>query len=89
MFAATVPQQANIDVYYRTGTGSLFDTNWTQFVLPITDIVKTQDQTFFTDVEYEIDDIPAFTTVAVKIVLRSTTTAWVPLIKDLRIIACP
>lgn len=89
MFAATVPQQANVDVYYRTGTGSLFDTNWIQFTSPLSDIVKTQDQTFFTDVEYEIDDIPAFTTVAVKIVLRSTSTAWVPLIKDLRIIACP
>jgi hypothetical protein len=89
MFAATVPSQADIDVYYRTGTSNLTDTNWTQITTPISAIVKTQDQTYFTDVEYEVENLAAFTTIAVKLVLRSSSTAWVPLIKDLRIIACP
>ena len=89
MLSATIPQQADIDVYYKTGTANLFDTNWIKFDSSLSPIVKTQDQTYFTDVEYEIDDLPAFTTVAIKLVFRSTTTAWVPLIKDLRIIACP
>jgi hypothetical protein len=88
MFAASVPKDANIDVYYRAGTGVLGTTNWT-LVTPMSPIIKTKDVALFTDVTYEIDDIPSFTTLAVKIVMRSDNTSAVPLVKDLRIIACP
>ena len=88
MFAASVPKDANIDVYYRAGTGALGTTNWTM-VAPMSPIVKTKDVGLFTDVTYEVDDMPSFTTLAVKIVMRSDNTSAVPLVKDLRIIACP
>jgi hypothetical protein len=54
-----------------------------------TAIVKTTDTTYFTDVTCELDNIPAFTTAAVKLVFRSSNTSAIPRVKDLRIIACP
>lgn len=92
MFAANVPNTANVDVYYRTlvvgSNESLNRVNYTQ-IQPVNAIVKTQDPASFTDVTYEIDDLPLFTSAAIKIVFRSTNSSQVPSIKDLRVIACP
>ena len=92
MFSANVPKNSNIDVYYRTlAQGSNKALNATNFTLvsPITDIVKTNDPGLFTDVMYEVDNLPAFTAVAVKLVFRSSSTSDIPSVKDLRVIACP
>lgn len=89
MFAASVPKDADLEVYYRAGTGSLGTTNWILITSPLSPIVKTKDPSLFTDVTYEVEDVPSFTTLAVKIVMKSDNTSAVPLIKDLRIIACP
>lgn len=88
MFAASVAPESNIDVYYRSGTSDLSTTNWKQMT-PTTAIVKTTDATYFTDVTCELDNIPAFTTAAVKLVFRSSNTSAIPRVKDLRVIACP
>jgi hypothetical protein len=89
MFSASIPKDSTIDVYYRTGTGSLISTNWTKFSSPLSAITKTKNTNLFTDLTYEVDALPSFTTAAVKLVMRSDNTSAVPLIKDLRIIACP
>jgi hypothetical protein len=92
MFAANVPNEANVDVYYRTlvvgSNEPLNKVNYT-LVQPVSGIIKTQDPGLFNDVTYEIDDLPLFTSAAIKIVFRSTNSSQVPSIKDLRVIACP
>lgn len=92
MFAANIPIQGEIDVYYRTlPIGSLIPLNEKnyEYATPLQPHTRTDNPTLYTDVNYEIDDIPSFTAVAVKIVFRSTNSSKVPSIKDLRIIACP
>lgn len=92
MFAANAPAGTAIDVYYRTLVlGSLIplkDTNYVQ-ATPVTPIVPTNDPSQFTDITYEIDNLPAFSAAAVKIVFRSSNSSQIPSIKDLRIVACP
>jgi hypothetical protein len=92
MFAANVPNEANVDVYYRTlvvgSNEQLNKVNYT-LVQPVAAIVKSQDPGLFNDVTYEIDNLPLFTSAAIKIVFRSTNSSQVPSIKDLRVIACP
>ena len=92
MFAANVPNEANVDVYYRTlvvgSNEQLNKVNYT-LVQPVSGIIKSQDPGLFNDVTYEIDNLPLFTSAAIKIVFRSTNSSQVPSIKDLRVIACP
>lgn len=92
LFSANTPKQGEIDVYYRTlPVGSLTPLSEQNYVLisPVENLVKTDNPSLYSDVNYEIDDIPSFTAVAIKIVFRSTNSSKVPSIKDLRIIACP
>lgn len=92
LFSANVPKEAEIDVYYRTlDLGSSEPLGLKNYTLaqPEFSIAKTENPRNFSDVNYEIDDLPLFTAVAVKIVFRSSNSSQVPSIKDLRIIACP
>lgn len=92
LFAANVPQQGEIDVYYRTlDLGSQEPLGMKNYTLlqPQFSIPKTENPRTFSDISYEVDDLPLFTAVTVKIVFRSSNSSQVPSIKDLRIIACP
>lgn len=92
LFAANVPREGEIDVYYRTlDLGSQEPLGMKNYTLaqPQFSIPKTENPRTFSDVSYEIDDLPLFTAVTVKIVFRSSNSSQVPSIKDLRIIACP
>lgn len=92
LFSANVPKEAEIDVYYRTlDLGSSEPLGLKNYTLaqPDNTIPKTENPRNFSDVSYEIDDLPLFTAVTVKIVFRSSNSSQVPSIKDLRIIACP
>lgn len=92
MFTANSPIQGQIDVYYKTlPIGSLkpLREQSYEYATPVQPLTKTDNPYLYTDVNYEIDDIPSFTAVAVKIVFRSTNSSKIPSIKDLRIIACP
>lgn len=90
-FDANVPNNANIDVYYKTASGgnSTTDFNTIQYTkaTPIKSYTKTQNSTQFTEAQYTVENLPAFDTLKVKIVMKSTNTAQVPRIKDLRVIA--
>ena len=92
MFAANAPAGTAIDVYYRTLVLGSFiplkDVNFVQ-ASPTSPITATSDPSQFTDITYEIDNLPAFSAAAVKIVFRSSNSSQIPSIKDLRIIACP
>lgn len=95
-FAAVVPNESAIEVYYKTspvGSTTSFDTtNW-NLISPVSPIpASTIGDMKYTDIDYNVDGIslgiPMFDTVAVKIVFKSTNSCAVPRVKDLRIIAC-
>ena len=91
-FAANVPTEAQVLVYYKTSLGDSKQLATTKYTL------LNPDSTFpevdlgnpaFSDVSYTLTNMPAFDGIVLKIVMLSTNTSAVPLIKDLRIIACP
>jgi hypothetical protein len=91
-FAGNIPNDAEVEVWYRTqpvgSTVSLEDISYTQ-VTPDADIVKAENFTNrFFDVNCTADNLISFDAVQVKLVLKSTNSAAIPRIKDLRIIAC-
>lgn len=90
--ATNCPNEADVLVYYKTSpVGSVLDlenVNWIQ-TSPDTPIRKVQngDGTFY-DVDYSEEGLVQFDSIAVKIVLQSTSSSAIPRVKDLRIIAC-
>ena len=91
-FGASIPADASVDVYYKTGAlGSTtsFDTiNWT-LIPSDSQVVYVQvgsDQ--FIDTTFTAKDISAFDSLQIKLVMKSTNSAAVPRVKDLRVIAC-
>lgn len=88
--AAQVPALADVWFYYKTNpTGSstaLSDRNWIK-ANPVKPIARVHGDVY-NDIDIDVENIPAFDTVQIKIVLVSTSTAQVPLCKELRIIAC-
>lgn len=91
MMALNSPNECGVDVYYKTTTttsGKTMDEiNWTKMT-PTVPIVKTSDSRVFTDVDYEVENLPQFNVVAIKIVMRALNSSVIPAIKDLRVIGC-
>jgi hypothetical protein len=91
-FAANIPTEADVLVYYKTCTGDRSQLDTTKYTLmnPDSSIKKVElgDLTF-TDLDYTLTNLSAFDTLVVKLVMKSTNSSAVPLIKDLRIISCP
>lgn len=92
-FAACVPKTSYVDVYYKTyqssGAQQYEDVKWVKAETPTQPIVTVEvGSEVFSDVSFDIKNIPSFDVVAVKVVFRGTNSAAVPKIKDLRVIAC-
>ncbi len=88
--AMNKPSGANIDLYYKISkideTGRFDDfpyikAEWDS-VIP-----DSLDENDFREITATINNIPDFSIVAVKLVMRGTNTARVPKVKDLRVIA--
>ena len=94
MFAANIPAVADseVQVWYKlipTGTnGDVNAYNFVQATTPKTNIVKTSNSSLFTDITYELPNLPQFDSVVVKLVFKSANSSQVPRVKDLRVIAC-
>lgn len=92
MMAANIPAEADVSVYYKTCTGDSAQLDNTKYTLMTADGAVTKvdngDPTF-SDLTYTLTGMPSFDTIVVKIVMNSTNTSAVPIIKDFRIIACP
>ena len=89
--AVNLPTNAELDVYYKlNNVGSNIDFATIPYTLITPDAVisKTNSPDRFVDVEYSLSDLTPFDGVTVKIVFRSSSSAEVPRVKDLRIIAC-
>ena len=92
MLAANIPAEADVSVYYKVCTGDSSQLNNTKYTLitPDTSVVKVDNgDPTFSDITYTLTGISSFDTVIVKVVMNSTNSAAVPIVKDLRIIACP
>lgn len=90
-FAINLPTNAGVDVYYKLNkVGSNVDFNTVPYTLISPDAVipKSNFPEDFVDVEYSAKDLTQFDAITVKIVFKSTVSAEVPRIKDLRVIAC-
>jgi hypothetical protein len=57
-------------------------------MVPDNTIPKSNDYQKFTDIEFSEQDLTQFDAVQIKIVFRSTNSAEIARIRDLRIIAC-
>lgn len=90
-FAANIPSQSDINVYYKTSIGSSGNLDKTKYTLanPVSTPIKVENgnETFY-DVDYSLANLSPFDLVQVKLVMKSVNTSAVPRIKDLRIIAC-
>ena len=92
LLSANRPNGTDFELYFRTATADeiLSDNNYT-LKAPETTIPTDENQNVFREYRYLIGGqngvLPAFTKFQIKIVFRSTNSAKVPRIKDLRIIA--
>jgi hypothetical protein len=92
MMAANIPAEADVSVYYKTCTGDSAQLDNTKYTLMTADgaVIKVDNgDPTFSDLTYTLTGMPSFDTIVVKIVMNSTNTSAVPVIKDFRIIACP
>jgi len=92
LIGANRPSVANFKLYYRiAGDGDVLrDQNWT-LVTPEAAIPSDENPRIYRDYQYLIGgqggQLPPFTEFQLKIVLGSTSSSRVPVIKDLRVIA--
>jgi hypothetical protein len=89
-FDADVPPAADIGVYYKLNpTGTETDFNFVEYENARTTVpanLKSKDSAFF-EHEIDLDDLPSFDAITIKLVMTSTDSTQIPRISDLRIIA--
>ena len=85
-FDAEIPVNADVDIYYRTGTGTETLAN-KKFINTGFVNTTTNPDGEFTEREFDLVDIDPYTKISIKIVMKSTNTVNVPKIKNLRLIA--
>ena len=92
MLSANIPAEANVAVYYKSCTGDASNLTPTKYTLmtPDSTVVKVDNgNPTFSDITYTLTGMASFDTVQVKLVMTSTNSSAVPIIKDFRLIACP
>jgi hypothetical protein len=94
MLAASIQSSSGIEVFYktlRTDVNTNFDDiGWVPYnTTGLADVIPStsKDETDFKDYLYTVDSLPEFIAFAVKIVMKSSNSAQVPLIKDFRTIS--
>lgn len=90
-FAANIPDEADVEVYYKTSavgsTVPFEDVTYTRMQSDTPVIKFPNESDRFIDLNFSDDNIPAFDSIQVKLVLKSRNSSEVPRVKDLRIIA--
>ena len=90
LFEANRPDPASIEVYYKiVEEGDTRDFDNIPYVLATSDRVDNPDENpeSFAEREYTISGLNSFSTAAIKLEFKSTSTVEVPRVKNLRIIA--
>ena len=90
LYEANRPASCDINVYYKVitdGSEKKFENiPWTQVATEISDSADGEES-IFRERTHLVEGLAEFSTVAIKIVMKSTNTAFVPKIKNLRVIA--
>jgi hypothetical protein len=86
-FAVSKPSGADIEVYYKLQNGSVSNFNSQEYTQLTLDTIKNTVDGQYVDIEKFIENLSAFSAIVIKIVLKSTTIARYPKVKDLRVIA--
>jgi len=89
-FAADVEQSGSVTMYYKLQpAGTIADFNTVPYIkaTPYKAAVASNDGAF-SDVEYEIADLPPFDAVQIKLVMNSTFGADIVRIADLQVVGC-
>lgn len=88
MFDATIPDPAELELYYRTTTKNDFNVldnmNWVKVNM---NYAKNGRSNIFNEQEYDISNLPAFNQFQVKVSMKSSDSAQPPRIKNMRVIA--
>lgn len=86
MFAAIIPTEADVEIYYKTGLGAQGDFIATGYkkVVPKS---YTKSSGEFTEVIADVEGLAPFDSVIVKLVMKSINKSKVPRIKNFRVIA--
>jgi hypothetical protein len=90
LYEANRPASCTIDVYYKRitdGSEQKFETiPWVYLATEVSDSADGEATTF-RERTHLVDGLAEFSAVAIKIVMKSTNTSFVPKIKNLRVIA--
>lgn len=86
MFAAMIPTEAEVEIYYKTGSGAQGDFIATGYK-KATPKSYTKSSAEFTEVVADVEGLELFDSVIVKLVMKSINKAKVPRIKNFRVIA--
>jgi hypothetical protein len=91
-FAASIPAEAAVEVYYKTGAvgaSTVFeDVPYTRLPADAPVVYVQNGSNQFIDMSFSSGNIAAFESIQIKLVMKSSNSSAVPRIKDLRVIAC-
>lgn len=87
MFSALIPDEADVEIYYKTGNNVDGDFIASRYY-KMTPSSYTKSATEFFEVVASAENLELFDSVIVKLVMKSTNKAKVPRIQDFRVIAC-
>lgn len=87
MFDAIIPNDAEVEIYYKTGLNAQSDFIESRYLRAIPSSYSKNDSEFRA-VEASVENIDPFDNMIVKLVLKSINKSQVPRIKNLRVIAC-
>jgi hypothetical protein len=87
MFAAVIPEEVEVEIYYKTGVGVDGDFIASRYFKATPKSAFTKSDSEFTEITAEVEGLTPFDSVMVKLVMKSINKAKVPRIKDFRVIA--
>lgn len=87
MFDAVIPNDAEVEIYYKTGLSVSGDFISSRYFKAIPSSY-TKNSTEFMAIVADVENLPAFDSVMVKLVMKSINKSQVPRIKNFRVIAC-
>ena len=87
MFDAVIPNDAEVEIYYKTGLSVSGDFITSRY-FKATPSSYTKNSTEFMAIVADVENLSPFDSVMVKLVMKSINKSQVPRIKNFRVIAC-
>jgi hypothetical protein len=88
MFAAIVPNDAEVEIYYKTGMSVSGDFIASRYFKAVPKSGYTKSETEFSDITADVENLEPFDSVIIKLVMKSINKSKVPRIKNFRVISC-